>query len=349
MISQKYELTTRQIRKARYNMDLIEKLIDKSKEAFMMAIEVYNKPSIRYRVEGFSFFICNAWELMLKAHMMKKFGENSIYYKDHPDRTISLELCIKKAFTNDKDPLRRNLEKIIELRNTSTHFITEEYEMVYIPLFQACVFNFTEKMQEFHDVDMSEVIPQNFLTLAVSINTLDVSAIRAKYPPEIAERLISASAALSAVIEENNNHFAIRVNHHYYITKDENKATAKVRIAKDADTTAIIVKEMKDPNNTHKYKCKTCCEEINKRLKKAEISMLYKGEPQKFTSYHFDLFCKYYDIKSNPSLCYTYKISTQPQYSYSLQAIDFIFDEIKKDPEHIVQNLKNNLRQKKES
>ena len=60
-------------------MDKIEeKLIEKSKEAFCLAIELYNKPMIKYRVEGFSHFICNAWELMLKAHMIKTFGENSI-------------------------------------------------------------------------------------------------------------------------------------------------------------------------------------------------------------------------------------------------------------------------------
>ena len=115
---------------------LYDRLIDKSKEAFTMAIELYNKPTIRYRVEGFSMFICNAWELMLKAYMIKRDGENSIYYKDHPDRTLSLDNCIQKVFTNKKDPLRLNLEKIIELRNTSTHFITEDYEMVYVPLFQ---------------------------------------------------------------------------------------------------------------------------------------------------------------------------------------------------------------------
>lgn len=119
-------------------METIEdRLIEKSKEAFCMAIELYNKPTIRYRVEGFSLFICNAWELMLKSHMIKVFGENSIYYKDNPQRTLSLENCIQKIFTNNKDPLRINLEKIIELRNTSTHFITEEYEMVYVPLFQS--------------------------------------------------------------------------------------------------------------------------------------------------------------------------------------------------------------------
>lgn len=33
-----------------------ERLLDKAKEAFVMAIEIYNKPSIRYRLEGFSFY-----------------------------------------------------------------------------------------------------------------------------------------------------------------------------------------------------------------------------------------------------------------------------------------------------
>ncbi|SFP48544.1 hypothetical protein SAMN02910344_01507 [Ruminobacter amylophilus] len=47
-------------------MTIQEQLIDKSKEAFVLAIEIYNKPSIKYRLEGFSFFICNAWELMLR-------------------------------------------------------------------------------------------------------------------------------------------------------------------------------------------------------------------------------------------------------------------------------------------
>src|SRR5690625_1049924 len=124
-------------------MEKIEdKLLDKSIEAFILGIEIYNKPTIKYRVEGFSFFICNAWELMLKAYMIKTHGYDSIYYKDNPDRTLSLENCVRKVFTNDKDPLRLNLEKIIDLRNMSTHFITEEYEMVYIPLFQSCVINF---------------------------------------------------------------------------------------------------------------------------------------------------------------------------------------------------------------
>jgi len=42
------------------------------------------------------------------------------------------------------------------------------------------VLNFVEKMQEYRGIDMTEVIPQNFLDLVVSMKGLDGSVIRAK-------------------------------------------------------------------------------------------------------------------------------------------------------------------------
>ena len=93
------------------NQTTVSRLINKAKEAFVMAIEIYNKPSIQYRLEGFSFFIFNAWELMLKAHIINKYGEEAVYYMDKKNRTISLENCVQKVFTNEKAPLRKNLEK----------------------------------------------------------------------------------------------------------------------------------------------------------------------------------------------------------------------------------------------
>lgn len=310
-----------------------DKLLEKSKEAFMMAIEIYNKPTIRYRVEGFSFFICNAWELMLKAHMINKFGEDSIYYKDNKDRTINLENCIRKIITNEKAPIRRNLLKIIELRNTSTHFVTEEYEMIYIPLFQACVLNFVEKMQEFHGIDMTEVIPQNFLTLAVSIKALDESVIRAKYPKEIANKMIAVNEQLQPMIEENNQGFAIKVEHLYFITKDKNQATSLVYIDRNAEAGVKIIKELKDPNNTHKYTMKTASKEINRRLQSAGIGI-------EVNRYIFGLFTKAYGIKENEKLCYVHRQYAQPSYTYSMQAIELIVSEILKDPDNIIDNLK---------
>ncbi|HEP6057328.1 TPA: DUF3644 domain-containing protein, partial [Streptococcus pyogenes] len=119
--------------------NLSERLVLKSVEAFIMGLEIYNKPTIKYRIEGFSFFICNAWELMLKAEMLNRGF--SIYYSDNPERTLSLEYVLKKIYSDENTRIRLNLEKIIELRNISTHFITEDYEIKYAPLFQACVLN----------------------------------------------------------------------------------------------------------------------------------------------------------------------------------------------------------------
>ena len=38
----------------------IKALLNKSEEAYLMSIEIINKPTINYRTEGFRFFICNA-------------------------------------------------------------------------------------------------------------------------------------------------------------------------------------------------------------------------------------------------------------------------------------------------
>lgn len=319
-------------------INLLKNLLNKSIEAFILGIEIYNKPTIKYRVEGFSFFICNAWELMLKAHIIKKFGEKEIYYKDSPDRTITLENCIKKVFTNDKDPLRKNLEKIIELRNTSTHFITQEYEMLYIPLFQSCVFNFNEKIKQFHGIDMTDYIPQNFLTLSVSMKTLKENVIRAKYPEELSNKMLSLKKDIEKISEEtaNNPVFAINIVHQHYLTKDKSKADVIIAIDKNSDDKAKILKEVKDINNTHPYTMTRALEAINNSL-----------TTKKFNRNDFLLFVKYYGLKEQEKYCYILMNDEKPRYYYSQQAIEFIINEYSRDPQNIIQNLKEKLGNKK--
>ena len=58
---------------------LINNLLEKSQEAFLMAIEIYNKPTISYRLEVFAFFICNAWEFTLKSKNDTKWRINIFF------------------------------------------------------------------------------------------------------------------------------------------------------------------------------------------------------------------------------------------------------------------------------
>ena len=324
-----------------------DKLLEKAKEAFVMAIEIYNKPTINYRLEGFSFFICNAWELMLKAHMINKYGENSIYYLNKPNRTITLENCVQTIFTNQKSPLRKNLEKIIDLRNTSTHFITEEYEAIYIPLLQSCVFNFVDKIMEFHNIDMTRIIPENFITLAVRFKSLNETEIRGKYTKQISDKILSLQNTLEPLIKENNSTFAIRVEHYHFATRKKEEATESYYIEKAATDGVRIIKELKDPNDTHKYSMKACLKELNRRIKRDGIVLMYNdSEISSLNQYHFQLFNSYFHIKENEKFCYVYLVSKLPQYSYSQQAIDFIYEEIIKAPSTLLDDLKRKSQKK---
>ena len=153
--------------------------------------------------------------------------------------------------------------------------------------------------------------------------------------------MINTYSSISKIVEQNNSAFAIRIDHYHYITKDKSKATSIVHIDSKAEAGVQIIKELKDPNDTHKYTAKNCNQEIRRRLNKLNISNI------RFNQYHFNLFCKYYDIKRNTKLCYVYKVGTQPKYSYSVQTIDFIVGEIKKNPESIIQDLKEKLQKQK--
>lgn len=316
---------------------LEDRLLDKSIEAFIMGLEIYNKPTIKYRVEGFSFFIINAWELMLKATLLKR-GE-SIYFADKPDRTLSLDNVIRKIYTDKNTRIRLNLEKIIELRNISTHYITEDYEVKYVPLFQACVLNYVNELQRFHNVDITKYIAQNFLTISARYEPLTNEELRLKYSPEIAERLIKQANeidVLSAAYDSDK--FAIPIRQNLYITKKKSEADFTVSIDSRSDTKVTMVKDLKDPSDTHKYSYNNVITAVQEKLKKKNIKLDYKPG---FNQYVLSMVIDFYDIKHDAKYAYEHVIGNQHSYTYSQQFIEFIVSEIEKNPHKFVDSLKN--------
>lgn len=316
--------------------NLSTRLVDKSIEAFIMGLEIYNKPTIKYRIEGFSFFICNAWELMLKSEMLNR--NQSIYFKDNPDRTLSLEGVIKKIYSDDNTRIRLNLERIIELRNISTHYITEDYELKYAPLFQACVLNYVNELQRFHSRDVTKAISQNFLTITATYEPLSNEQIRLKYPAEIAEKFIQQANNIDVLVTEyNSDKFAIGVKQNLYITKKKSEADFIVSIANQSPSQVAILKDLKDPSETHKYSFANIISVINDRLNKKNIKLNYKSG---FNQYVLILIIDFYSIKSDEKYSYCHKIGKSENYTYSQKFVDFIISEIEKDPQHFVESLK---------
>ncbi len=293
-----------------------------------MAIEIYNKPTLKYRVEGFAFFVCNAWELMLKAKIIKDKGEQEIYYKDNGTRTLNLERCMRLVFTNENDPLRKNLESIIELRNTSTHFITQEYEMLYVSLFQACAYNYADKLLQFHGVNITDVVPAHFINLTISQLPLNLEEVKARYSPEVFSKLAKTEEFLRQSSEAmSSNRFAISIKQDLKLVKSKDQSTPGFHLIKDdesSDGKVMFVNKYKDINETHPLTIKRILVMVQNRLQRLGINLnINKSNIQDFI--------KYFDLKNKDKFCYTNKIGSSPSFSYSIETVDLIISEVQKD------------------
>lgn len=318
--------------------ELINSFLDKSEEAFLMAIEIYNKPTIKYRLEGFAFFICNAWELLLKAKMLKN-GE-SIYYPDKPNRTISLSNCVSHIFTNDKDPVRKNLEIIISLRNTSTHFVIKEMDSIYLPFMQANVLNYSQKLFDFFERDITEKINSSFMTLVINNESISDEEILSRYGDNILTRYNKVKNETEQIIAENSNEkLAIQIDLNVKIVKDKDEAKTTFRIAKDGEEPVRIIKEIKDTNLTHCYKQKRIREIVEDNLKRKGINI-------KINQYDLGLLCDKFDLKGNEK--YYYKHALTNSWGCSQQLVDFLTELFIKNP-NIINELKEEKSENKEN
>lgn len=309
-----------------------QKLIDKSIEAFIMALEIFNKPTLTYRVEGFSFFICNAWELMLKAHIINKDGEKAIFYKNKPDRTISLSDAVGKVYTDVKQPLRINLEEIIKLRDESTHFITEDHESLYTPFFQSCVLNFSQQIKKFHGIEITDYISQNFLVLSVNVSILTNKEIEAKYSKETARKFLKQREELKELRKEyssNDLHIPLRVE--FYQTKKRDEADILYSIKSGSDDSVQFITREINPEDKYNLSRKNVISGVDKQLVSRGITFNYicsKGE-NRFNDYTLRVISNHYNLYEKCS--YTFVNTTR----YSQQLIEEIIDLINQNPDII--------------
>lgn len=311
--------------------ELISKMLEKSQEAFLLALEIYNKPTIKYRLEGFSFFICNAWELLLKAFLIKMNGKTSIYYKDKPERTIALSDCVKKIFTNEKDPIRKNIEIIIDLRNTSTHFIIKEMETIYLPFLQANTLNYSQKLYDCFNIDITQNIDTSFLSLVTNNANLDDTEILSIYGNEIFNKYQKIKTETTSLLEnENNNKLAINVNLNLKVVKNEKDAKLTFSIAKNAEEAVYFIDKIKDVNAIYPYSQKNARELIMKNLKRRNIEI-------NLHQTNFKLICDKFDLKNNEDYFYYHTISNR--YVCSQKLIDFVTNLLLENP-NLIEKIK---------
>jgi hypothetical protein len=114
-------------------------LLKRSLDAFILSLEIYNRPSLDNRIEAFCILSVNAWELLLKAELIKSSGLATVFNKN------GYSICISDAINKrlqQNDPVKKNLDVLIELRDGAIHLLLPELQPELSRLFQANVLNF---------------------------------------------------------------------------------------------------------------------------------------------------------------------------------------------------------------
>jgi len=300
---------------------LTKKLLEKSKGSFVLALEVFNKPTVQYRVEAFSILFINAWEILLKARIyeINKGKKSSIYYRKKRNKkrkSLSLDDCLKKIFPNHIDPIRKNIEYISEIRNASIHLILDELIPYFSRVFQSGIFNYIEFLNKWFGIQLTEYFSPGLISLVSDTENLKNLTVLKKHLNKEDFRIVANWVSNFQKLEKLGNKATISIEHSFALIKNPRKADIVLSSGGNGEK-AIVVNKFRDLETSYPYRRK-------------EAMQIIKGSLDtkiKFTNYYFEAYCFVRGIKKNTrnEYCWKPKFSS-PRFSEKLvqELITFI-------------------------
>lgn len=131
--------------------------LEKAHDSALLAVEMYNKPAVKFKSGGYIVLMTIAWTSLLHAiffrEKIKPFHrkKNSNRFEKKEGDYVYWELshCLKKYFKDDtENPIRINLEFFIPLRNIIEHKSLPELDPNLFAECQAMLINFDRVMEE---------------------------------------------------------------------------------------------------------------------------------------------------------------------------------------------------------
>ncbi len=225
-------------------------LVERSLDSFTLALEVYNRPSLKNRVEAFSIMIINAWELLLKAQIIHEKSYKDIFYEN--GRSITISDAVKLMF-DSKCAIKKNLELIISLRDQATHLLIKELQPNLSELFQANVLNYQNQYKSLLGNSPLSGQSVGMLSLIIDGPTPEIAIIRDSYGKETAhnvEEFLKEVNSLKA--EFKSTEFAITIDYQLTLSKSKNNSDINLTSG-DEGLDAKIITVPKSVKKTHKF------------------------------------------------------------------------------------------------
>lgn len=239
------------------------KFFEKSQAAMLAAIEVYNKPKFTYREETFCLLAINAWELMLKAKVLRENGnqiraiqvfeprklKGGTFSRVHKTLkknrsgnalTIGIPSCINalrmRGFSLSP-AVSTNIDALTEVRDNAVHFIvaSEILQRGVLEIACATIKNYVLLSKQWFDRDLTTeftlTMPLAFFDGANPVDGIVITRDES--------RLIERLKSLASVPVLPNDQFNVAVRLDVRMHRSNLPNAARVQVTRDADALAL--------------------------------------------------------------------------------------------------------------
>lgn len=243
-------------------------LADKSVEAMLAAIEVYNKPTFSYREESFAILATNAWELLLKARLLQ-LGSNKLAAilryerRKRADGTLSekqyratsrsganLSVGLFRAADRlrddfgDKIPaaVRDNLELLCEIRDNAVHFMNKGLDLAKLvqEIGTASLKNYLALCRQWFGIDLSQ---HNFFLMPLAFVGAGTSATAVTLNSDERKLLAYLKNQVSQDPTSDGDDYGVAVRLSLKFTRSKNPDATPVVVTNDPDATPVTLSE----------------------------------------------------------------------------------------------------------
>jgi hypothetical protein len=283
-------------------------LVDSSLSAALASIETYNKPNFAYREEVFTILIVNAWELLLKAKILKDANDDitSIYVSDKKGSyklsrngaNLTIEILGAMGRVGLAAPIAKNIEALVEIRDTVVHFYhNQSLSYLLYTLGAASLQNYQRLIGSWFDKSLTDY---NFyiMPLGFAYNFKTLSLLELAKEPESIANLIKSAISTQAAIEESDQFYfvcEIAAQVKKMVPFVEKEADLSVSIDPKATTTDKLIIHRTIPlTDQYPFSYRELCERVKKErpyTKQGAIDKVIRDhhmkENPKMSAYNF--------------------------------------------------------------
>ena len=265
-----------------------KQLVDKSVAAALAAIEVYNKPDFRYREESFVILLVNAWELLLKAKILKdsknrlttlyiKYGKNNRNIKrSRTGNPLTIELfgAMQKLAL---DPVvTENLSSLVDIRDTAVHFYNDDnVRYVVFTLGVAALRNYQHLAKEWFKKNLASyhfyILPIGFSHTFQTFRLIDVEST----PPAAATLLKGVAAVQERTKTDGPYFFACEITTELKSAKKfADQADMTVKVDPNAKDAVVVITQLKRKLDQYPLSYTELVKRVKKSLPRAKASAI---------------------------------------------------------------------------